>query len=90
MLACHVLFRRPWQFDRDVMHHGRSNKYTLVIMVKKYVLGLLTPSQVSEDYQTMKELWERIRMDGAKSEGESCTNFPKEEVNYLKIKITCA
>ncbi|XP_049405047.1 uncharacterized protein LOC125868442 [Solanum stenotomum] len=61
MLACHLLLGRPWQFDRDVVHQGRSNKYTFVIEGKKYVLAPLTPYQVSEDYRAMKELRERMQ-----------------------------
>jgi hypothetical protein len=25
MDACNILLGRPWQFDTDCMHHGRSN-----------------------------------------------------------------
>ncbi|CAN4084978.1 unnamed protein product [Withania somnifera] len=46
MLACHVLLGRPWQFDRNVVHQGRTNKYTFVINGKKHVLAPLTPYQV--------------------------------------------
>ena len=27
MDACHVLLGRPWQYDRDVIHHGKENTY---------------------------------------------------------------
>lgn len=26
--ACSLLLGRPWQYDRDVVHHGRTNQYT--------------------------------------------------------------
>jgi hypothetical protein len=29
MDVCHVLLRRPWQYDRNVVHDGRMNTYTL-------------------------------------------------------------
>ncbi|CAN4076702.1 unnamed protein product [Withania somnifera] len=45
MLACHVLLGRPWQFDRNVVHQGQTNKYTFVINGKKHVLEPLTPYQ---------------------------------------------
>ncbi|XP_074314303.1 uncharacterized protein LOC141649516 [Silene latifolia] len=35
MDACHLLLGRPWQFDKDVTHHGRSNEYTLFSHGKK-------------------------------------------------------
>ncbi|XP_056158566.1 uncharacterized protein LOC130134849 [Syzygium oleosum] len=30
MDVCHVLFERPWQFDVDAQHSGRSNQYNLM------------------------------------------------------------
>ena len=38
MDACHILLGRPWQFDRDVIHRGRSNEYELNHQGKKIVL----------------------------------------------------
>jgi hypothetical protein len=29
MDVCHLLLRRPWQYDRNVIHDGRKNTYTL-------------------------------------------------------------
>ena len=29
MNACHILFRRPWQFNSDARHSGRDNVYRL-------------------------------------------------------------
>ncbi|CAN4091659.1 unnamed protein product [Withania somnifera] len=45
MLACHVFFGRPWKFDRNVTHQGRTNKYTFVMNGKMHVLAPLTPYQ---------------------------------------------
>jgi hypothetical protein len=30
MQACSLLLGHPWEFDTDAIHHGRSNKYTLM------------------------------------------------------------
>ncbi|XP_074284012.1 uncharacterized protein LOC141608569 [Silene latifolia] len=38
MDACHILLGRPWQFDRDVIHRGKSNEYELRDKGKKIVL----------------------------------------------------
>ena len=38
MDACHVLLGRPWQYDRDVVHHGKSNEYVLKDKGKRIVL----------------------------------------------------
>jgi hypothetical protein len=29
MDVCHVLLRRPWNFERNAIHGGRNNTYTL-------------------------------------------------------------
>ena len=28
MDACHLLLGRPWQYDKEVVHHGKENKYS--------------------------------------------------------------
>jgi hypothetical protein len=38
MQACSLLLGRPWKFDTDAIHHGRSNKYTLMHNGKKITL----------------------------------------------------
>jgi hypothetical protein len=38
MQACHILLGRPWQFDKDSMHHGRLNQYSFLDHDKKIVL----------------------------------------------------
>jgi hypothetical protein len=38
MDVCHILFGRPWQFDRNVMHDGRKNTYTLEKNGRKHML----------------------------------------------------
>ncbi|XP_074293613.1 uncharacterized protein LOC141620709 [Silene latifolia] len=43
MEACHILLGRPWQFDRDVVHRGRSNEYELLNKEKKVILKPMTP-----------------------------------------------
>jgi hypothetical protein len=46
MQACSLLLGRPWEFDIDVIHQGRSNKYTLVHNGKKITLLPLTPNEI--------------------------------------------
>jgi hypothetical protein len=38
MQAYSLLLGCPWEFDIDAIHHGRSNKYTLVHNGKKIIL----------------------------------------------------
>ncbi|XP_060200403.1 uncharacterized protein LOC132628657 [Lycium barbarum] len=63
MQACHLLLGRPWQFDVDAQHSGRTNKYSFVVKGKKYILIPLTPYQVSEDYRVMRELREKYQRE---------------------------
>jgi len=35
MQACNIVLGRPWQFDRDSMHHGRTNQYSFLFHDKK-------------------------------------------------------
>jgi hypothetical protein len=46
MDACSLLLERPWEFDTDAIHHGRSNKYTLMYKGKKIVLVPMTPTEI--------------------------------------------
>jgi hypothetical protein len=46
MQACSLLLGRPWEFDTDGIHHGRSNKYTLVHNGTKITLLPLTPNEI--------------------------------------------
>ena len=38
MQACHLLLGRPWQFDHDATHHGRSNKYSFMHQGVNHIL----------------------------------------------------
>jgi hypothetical protein len=44
--ACSLLLGHPWEFDTDAIHHGRSNKYTLVRNGKKITLLAMTPNEI--------------------------------------------
>ncbi|XP_070049344.1 uncharacterized protein [Nicotiana tomentosiformis] len=56
MQACHLLLGRPWQYDREAKHDGRTNKYSLVKDRYKFTLLSLTPFQVNEDYKKNKRI----------------------------------
>ncbi|WVZ85277.1 hypothetical protein U9M48_032224 [Paspalum notatum var. saurae] len=44
--ACHLLLGRPWQFDVDSVHFGRSNKYTFIHNDKKVALVPLSLEEI--------------------------------------------
>ncbi|XP_074303262.1 uncharacterized protein LOC141637714 [Silene latifolia] len=43
MDACHLLLGRPWEFDRDSVHHGKDNTYTFKFGSRKVILAPLPP-----------------------------------------------
>jgi hypothetical protein len=46
MQACSLLLGRPWQYDNDVVHHGRQNRYTFMHKGKTIALLPLTPTEI--------------------------------------------
>jgi len=61
MHACHLLFGRPWLFDRKVTNNGYLNTYSFVKDGKKITLAPLSPSQLHKKPSTKKpnrsDLW---------------------------------
>jgi hypothetical protein len=55
MQACSLLLGHPWEFDTDVVHHGRSNKYTLVHKGKKITLLPLTANEIVQCNRAIAE-----------------------------------
>jgi hypothetical protein len=49
MQACHILLGRPWQFDKDSMHHGRLNLYSFLHIDKKIGLHPMSPEAINHD-----------------------------------------
>jgi hypothetical protein len=59
MQACSLLLARPWEFDTDAVHHGRSNKYTLIHKGKKITLLPLTPNEIVQCARSIAETAKR-------------------------------
>jgi hypothetical protein len=55
MQACSLLLGRPWEFDTDAIHYGRSNKYTIMHNGKKITLLPLTPNEIVQCDRTIAE-----------------------------------
>ena len=55
MHATHLLLGRPWQFDRNVTHDGRTNRYSFVKDRKKMIFVPLSPKQVFDDQVKLKK-----------------------------------
>ena len=49
MEACSLLLGRPWQYDTDSLHHGRSNHYSFIFKGQKIIIHPMTPEQIVKD-----------------------------------------
>jgi hypothetical protein len=49
MQACSMLLGRPWQYDIDSLHHGRTNQYSFVHIGNKLVFHLVSPEAILKD-----------------------------------------
>ena len=49
MNASHLLLGRPWQFDREVVHDGHANTYSISKGEKHVLLTPLISSQAMKD-----------------------------------------
>jgi hypothetical protein len=56
MQAYSLLLGHPWEFDIDAIHHGRSNKYTLVHNRKKITLLPLISNEIMQCDRTIAEI----------------------------------
>jgi hypothetical protein len=52
MDVCHILLGIPWKFDRNVIHDGRKNTYTLEKNGRKHMLLPIEEKKVKEEVNT--------------------------------------
>ena len=45
MDACHLLLRRPWKFDKKVLHEGFKNTHSFVKDGVRIILAPLNPKE---------------------------------------------
>jgi hypothetical protein len=66
---CHILLGRPWQFDRNVIHDGRKNSYTLEKNGRTHMLLSIEEKKKKKESNTRilimigKELLKEIKKD---------------------------
>ena len=51
-----LLLGRPWEFDNDVTHLGRTNTYTFMHKDKKITLLPLSPADISKHFYELAEI----------------------------------
>jgi len=99
MEACHILLGRPWQFDTDCRHHGRSNQYSLIHHDKKLVLLPMSPEAIVRDdiAKAAKDKTENTKIvESAASKKDEirlkghCLLATKSEINKLIASTSVA
>ena len=55
-----LLLGRPWEFDNDVAHHGRTNTYTFMHKDKKIILLPLSPADIRKHFKELAEIEKKI------------------------------
>jgi hypothetical protein len=59
MQACYLFWHHPWEFDTNVVYHGRANKCTLMHKGKKITLLPLTPNEIIQCDRAVAETAKR-------------------------------
>ena len=55
MDACSLLLGRPWIYDIDALHHGRTNQYSFMFKGKKFVLEPMPPCELRKMHAQQSE-----------------------------------
>src|SRR3954462_1869134 len=96
MQACSLLLGRPWQFDKNSVHHGRNNQYTLVHKDKNITLLPMTPDSILKDDINRAN---KAKQEQNKSENQIVAkefqqqmkpnNKPSSVASEIKLKSAC-
>jgi hypothetical protein len=98
MQACSMLLGRPWQFDKDSLHFGKSNQYSFVHNGKKLVLHPMSPEVILKDElarASKQKNQERTRSEHLIAANElekhkkKPTNSVQNNKNEIKLKGSC-
>ena len=94
-----ALLGRPWQFDTDCMHHGRSNMYSLIHHDKKIVLLPMSPEDIVRDdvakaKKTKTEIDKKVKSASSKKDEirlkGHCLLATKSDINELVASTSVA
>jgi hypothetical protein len=89
MQACSLLLGHPWEFDTDAIHHGRTNKYTLMHNGKKITVLPLTPNEIVECDRAIAEIARRKSEIQHASPVKLEQRAPSSSSNAIQLK-SCA
>ena len=85
MFAAHMLLGRPWQYDRKLNHDGFKNKYSLTVDKRRYTLGPLTPKEIFEDQQRIKQQYEELSLERETLERKEKGEVSEPKQQSLKL-----
>jgi hypothetical protein len=86
MQTCSLLLGHPWEFNTNAIHHGRSNKYTLVHNGKKITLLPLTPNEIMQCDRAIAETTRRESDIQHASSVKLEQRAPSSSSNAIKLK----
>ena len=84
MEACSLLLGRPWQYDTDSLHHGRSNHYSFMFKGQKIIIHPMTPEQIVKDELA------RAAKHAKQLEPSPSTSNSEIKLNAPVLLATCA
>src|SRR5947207_7491322 len=76
MDACYLLLGRPWIYDIDALHHGRTNQYTFVFQDKKFVFEPMTSFEIRKLHAPQSE---QIKQQGVNKNSNHVPNNLKSQ-----------
>ena len=98
MQECSMSLGRPWQFDRDSFHHGKTKQYPFVHNDKKFVLHPMSPEAILKD--EIARASKLKNQEHTKSENQivakelaqhnkKSTKYVHDNKNEIKLKGSC-
>jgi hypothetical protein len=80
MQASSLLLGRPWEFDHDASHHGRTNTYTFMHKDKKIKLLPLTPAEIKKHFD------DKLHAKNVEKESAPSNASSRDPHNGIKLK----
>ncbi|XP_044331803.1 uncharacterized protein [Triticum aestivum] len=88
MEACQLLLGRPWQFDHDAVHAGRTNTYTFMHDGRKHMLKPMADNAINIELQIPEKAEQKIEDDKAI---RRCNTMPRKIHRGAdgKLRVLC-
>ncbi|XP_027158001.1 uncharacterized protein LOC113759619 [Coffea eugenioides] len=87
MQASHIILGRPWQFDRQVIFDGVTNKYSFLYNSKKVTLAPLSPKQVHEDQLKLQQEFEKYSAKRKENERAEAKKERKKAIDSSASEV---